>query len=206
MKYEAFLVLLLNLIKINAQDEVVYEVTNQNLSSIAEFAMNCVKAVPCPFKHIGDVKVQFRLYTRLNRNKEFLIKFGDHNRNVLEKTHFDPSKPTKVLVHGFLNGHESPINEKLKESYLKNHDVNVVVSSWGSGSKTLCYNWAVQRVELVGKMIGEFLNFLMDDDEYAWERLTIVGHSLGAHVAGFAGKAVQKGKVGTIIGLDPGLR
>jgi len=33
----------------------------------------------------------------------------------------------------------------------------------------------------------------------------IIGHSLGAHVSGFAGKNVKNGQVRTIIGLDPAL-
>lgn len=45
----------------------------------------------------------------------------------------------------------------------------------------------------------------MGYDEDKWKKLSVVGHSLGAHIAGFAGKSVKKGKIGTIIGLDPGL-
>lgn len=33
--------------------------------------------------------------------------------------------------------------------------------------------------------------------------LVIVGHSLGAHVSGYAGKHITSGKIGVIIGLDP---
>lgn len=71
--------------------------------------------------------------------------------------------------------------------------------------QTLCYNWAVRRTHLVGRVVGEFLDFILGDDPRAWSDLTIVGHSLGAHIAGFAGKSTKKGKVGTIVGLDPGL-
>lgn len=35
------------------------------------------------------------------------------------------------------------------------------------------------------------------------DELLIVGHSLGAHISGVAGKQLQNGRIGVIIGLDP---
>lgn len=162
----------------------------------------CPPVVGCPFETDADVIVNFRLYTRKNPDDGQMLNIND--RLGLEKSNFDLTRPTKVLVHGFLNKHDSPINQKLKSTYLSNHDVNVLVASWGNGARTICYNWAVQRVEQVGARIGEFLDFLLHTEEDAWEKLTIVGHSLGAHISGFAGKHILNGKVGTIVGLDPG--
>lgn len=61
------------------------------------------------------------------------------------------------------------------------------------------------RTKSIGPVVGMFLDFLIGNDTRAWDDLTIVGHSLGAHIAGFTGRTVKLGKVGTIIGLDPGL-
>lgn len=80
-----------------------------------------------------------------------------------------------------------------------------VIVGWGEGSKTFCYSWAKKRVNEVGFVVAEFLDFLIGNDTSMWTKLSIVGHSLGAHVAGFAGKNVKYGRVGTIIGLDPAL-
>lgn len=74
---------------------------------------------------------------------------------------------------------------------------------WGAGSKTLCYDWAKKRVRDVGKVVAEFLDNLLANDLSKWRQLTIVGHSLGSHIAGIAGRNVKNGRVGTIVALDP---
>ncbi|XP_055850859.1 phospholipase A1-like [Episyrphus balteatus] len=38
-----------------------------------------------------------------------------------------------------------------------------------------------------------------------FDTLTLFGHSMGAHVAGFAGKNVKRGKIHAIFGMDPAL-
>lgn len=187
---------ILNFAKISRQEDDDSESPNKESGF-------CPPVIGCPLETDADVIVHFRLYTRENPDDAQMLKIND--KRELGKSNFDSSKPTKVLVHGFLNKNDSPINQKLKSTYLSNHDVNVLVASWGNGARTLCYNWAVQRVEQVGARIGEFLDFLLGTDEKAWEKLTIVGHSLGAHISGFAGKHILNGVVGTIVGLDPGL-
>lgn len=61
----------------------------------------------------------------------------------------------------------------------------------------------MHRVREVGEIVAEFLDFVIGKDNKKWDQLAVIGHSLGAHIAGFAGKNVKKGKIGTIIGLDP---
>lgn len=75
--------------------------------------------------------------------------------------------------------------------------------AWGRGSRTFCYDWAKKRVRIVGSVVAEFMDFILGSDPLKWKQLTIVGHSLGAHIAGIAGKRVKLGKIGTIVGLDP---
>jgi len=107
------------------------------------------------------------------------------------------------LIHGYLNSAVSYINKVVKEAYLRSYDYNVVVVNWGGGAKTPCYDWARDRVEEVGPVVAEMLDFLLGQNAQSWDQLTVVGHSLGAHVAGFTGRNVRNGRVGTIVGLDP---
>lgn len=102
----------------------------------------CVHSIPCPFGPSDEPvlgffdapsETNFRLHTRENPNDGQLIRLNDHES--LRNSSFDPSKTTKVIIHGFLNGHSSDTNLVLTKAYLDNHDVNVLVASWGEGSK-----------------------------------------------------------------------
>lgn len=148
-------------------------------------------------------QTKFRLFTKKNLHLGQVIKLN--NYKSLDKSNFDASKRTKVIIHGYQGGSSSAINELITSAYLRYHDVNVIVASWGQGSRTLCYNFAVDRVRKVGVVVAEFLDFLLGSDAKSWNNLSLVGFSLGAHVSGFAGRNTKKGRVGTIVGLDPGL-
>lgn len=56
---------------------------------------------------------------------------------------------------------------------------------------------------LIAKRVAQFLDQKLSNNSIVWKNLTIVGYSLGAQMAGFIGKQVKKGTVGTIFGLDP---
>ncbi|KAL1117636.1 hypothetical protein AAG570_003951 [Ranatra chinensis] len=47
------------------------------------------------------------------------------------------------------------------------------------------------------------LDYLATEFDYSLDNVHLIGHSLGAHVAGLAGAAVKKGTVARITGLDP---
>lgn len=74
---------------------------------------------------------------------------------------------------------------------------------WGSTRKSFWYPEAVDRVPVVAKVVADFINFLTDSASLELERTTIIGFSLGAHIAGLAAKNLKNGKVGKIIGVDP---
>lgn len=64
------------------------------------------------------------------------------------------------------------------------------------------YTLAAEKTKAVGKYLAKFLNVL-NDHGVDLKDITLVGHSMGAHISGFAG-AYLKGKIGRIVGLDPG--
>lgn len=58
------------------------------------------------------------------------------------------------------------------------------------------------HVSQVGEYVAAFIEFLGSEAEVSFDDIHILGHSLGAHVAGYIGNSVQK-KIGRITGLDP---
>lgn len=62
---------------------------------------------------------------------------------------------------------------------------------------------ARNRVPQVADVVARFLNFLVTNGSTQMNRLTIAGHSLGAHISGLTGKRVTQGRVQVIFALDP---
>ena len=77
-------------------------------------------------------------------------------------------------------------------------DVNVISVDWsrvdeGRINKFLYWK-AVKNCELIGSHVADFLTFLDQAyDSFSLESTHIIGHSLGAHIAGFVGKSIDGG-------------
>ncbi|XP_011688582.1 PREDICTED: pancreatic triacylglycerol lipase-like [Wasmannia auropunctata] len=141
----------------------------------------------------------FKLYTRENPFGEEQLFLN--NTEVLYASHFNESRPTKFIVHGFSDtGNEGWIRD-LIDAYLLYQDVNVIVVGWGILASD-AYPVAAKNTRLVGEYLGQFLDFLSRDSNLEYKDVHISGHSLGSYVAGFAG-AYHDGRVGRITGLDP---
>ncbi|CAB0012251.1 unnamed protein product, partial [Nesidiocoris tenuis] len=74
---------------------------------------------------------------------------------------------------------------------LKFDDVNVIGLDWSHFTKSLLYTWVVSEVPNVGQFVGEMANYLVSLG-LSTSNVHLVGHSLGAHVSGFAGKRMQE--------------
>lgn len=124
--------------------------------------------------------MSFYIYTNENEEPELARSI---NRTYFSDT-FNTSKPTRVIIHGFWNSHNSQINKALQPIYTSNFDVNLIVVSYTVIARDSCYKIARNRVGVIGRRIAMFLDDVIGDDEWQWENLVLVGHSLGAHTAG----------------------
>lgn len=145
--------------------------------------------------------VRILLSTRENLNSPQQIRFRD--LPSLRLTPFNPDKPTRVLIHGWTEDEESDIKVETSRELLALYDFNVLFVDWSEGSRTISYLQARNRVSPVGIFLASFLDYLHESGYVDYNRLTVVGFSLGAHMAGLAGKNVRSGRINTIIGLDP---
>lgn len=62
---------------------------------------------------------------------------------------------------------------------LEAEDQNLFFVDWSLGARTFVYAKAQERVSGVGKVIGEFINFLVDNAGLKLDKLNLIGFSLG---------------------------
>ncbi|XP_013176085.1 PREDICTED: pancreatic triacylglycerol lipase-like [Papilio xuthus] len=150
---------------------------------------------------VYEQDVQFKLFTRRNPYEGQDIKTND--TASLRNSNFNFKNKVKVLTHGWLNHGSSPMPESIKEAYLNISDLNIIVVDWGNAAN-VNYILASYNVAMVGRLLTEFLNFLISEG-VSMDDVHLIGHSLGAHVVGIAGAYVKQGPIDTITGLDPAL-
>ncbi|CRK89447.1 CLUMA_CG003192, isoform A, partial [Clunio marinus] len=145
--------------------------------------------------------VFFLLFTRLNPFVGQRMQLNDVN-SILA-SNYDVRRPTRFIIHGFQSDSNTPAVRSISNAYLENSDLNVIVVDWGVGANTLNYATARARVNEVGPLIATFCDFMHVNNLLDFNRTYLIGGSLGAHVAGMAGKSLTRGKFNTIHGVDP---
>lgn len=68
--------------------------------------------------------------------------------------------------------------------------MSVITVDWGSGSG-FPYSQASANTRVVGAEIARLLNFLRANAGVSLDKIHLIGHSLGAHIAGYAGRRVR---------------
>uniref|UniRef100_A0A663MV99 Triacylglycerol lipase n=1 Tax=Athene cunicularia TaxID=194338 RepID=A0A663MV99_ATHCN len=134
-----------------------------------------------------DVNTNFLLYTRDNIIK--YQKISAINPSTIKASNFRTHRKTRFIIHGHLAGF-----------MFHTEDVNCILTDWRGGSSGL-YTDAVNNVRIVGAELVYLLNLLEKDYGYSPANVHFIGHSLGAHAAGEAGR--RKPGIGRITGLDP---
>lgn len=129
---------------------------------------------------------------------------------------FEPNAKTIVLIHGYLAGFLladglNNIKDQILSLNAKTNPksgYNVIVVDWyiaANPAKRSNYVMASVNTQIIGKLIGKFLLNLKSRNGLSIERTHLVAHSLGCHVASFAGKFLksQGEKLAKITHLDP---
>ncbi|KAH8417469.1 hypothetical protein KR222_000502, partial [Zaprionus bogoriensis] len=150
-----------------------------------------------------DSDVAFYLYTPDNPKEAHLITY---EKASVENSHFHVERPTKFVIHGWKGSYKDSMNKKITQAWLSRGEFNIIVVDWAA-SRTENYVSAAKAVGSAGAKVGEMIDHLHRKFGMPLHDLEIIGHSLGAHVAGFAGKRVAEegDKLHAIIGLDPAM-
>ncbi|GBN03287.1 Endothelial lipase [Araneus ventricosus] len=166
-------------------------IVKRDSNSEADNSANSAPLLPAN----NNNSIQYLLYTP-EHPKEVCYFEPDESNNCV----YNPSNKFKILIHGYtvqlLPGN---FFEQIKDTLLEYNKYNVIIVNWTKYNGEP-YTAAVAKAYLVGVNIGKMINFLVKKGVNPSD-IHIIGHSLGAHVAGVAGKQVSN--LGRVTGLDP---
>lgn len=147
------------------------------------------------------VDLVYRLFTVANPTTPQVI---THNMDTVRNSNWNSARPTRFLIHGWNGGNNINSSGSLRNAFLNNGDFNVVTVDWGAGGNTPNYLAARQRVGITGQAIATLINTLVQNGFTTHDRVNVVGHSLGAHVAGHTGKETNRlgGQLHAVFGTD----
>ncbi|XP_024943214.1 pancreatic lipase-related protein 2-like isoform X2 [Cephus cinctus] len=150
-------------------------------------------------RHI--IKTSFYLFGKGKDSRHVVdVEPLEVNYKQIKLTSFDKTLKTHLLIHDFTsNGLVGWIKHSVK-SIMSNNLGNVISVDWTGGAEPP-YAIAVQNARVVALEIIYLLKILIDDLGMRPEQFHLIGHGLGAHVAGYVGRQIND--IGRITGLDP---
>ncbi|XP_020008791.2 pancreatic triacylglycerol lipase [Castor canadensis] len=146
----------------------------------------------------SDVNTRFLLYTNENQDNYQTITADASN---IRSSNFQTNRMTRFIIHGFIDKGEENWLADMCKNLFKVESVNCICVDWKGGSRT-GYTQASQNTRIVGAEVAYLVDFLQSQFEYSPSNVHLIGHSLGSHIAGEAGRRTE-GAIGRITGLDP---
>ncbi|XP_019865288.2 pancreatic triacylglycerol lipase [Aethina tumida] len=150
------------------------------------------------------IEPKFPLYTRQNYHKPVFLDLNDIY--FVESSGMDPKKPIYVISHGYVEGGDAPWIIEMAHKLLDREDCSVITVDWRGGSGPP-YSQAVANIRLVGAVAAHLLSDIAKHTgTLGLDHVHLIGHSLGAHLSGYVGYALQEEHnltLSRITGLDP---
>ncbi|XP_001984376.2 lipase member H isoform X1 [Drosophila grimshawi] len=109
----------------------------------------------------------------------------------------------KLIVHGFLGSRSHNSIMPLRNAYMAQGFENIMIADW-SPAANLDYASSRRAVATVAMVLAKELEQFLSRHNVSHEAVHIIGHSLGAHIAGRIGNYFN-GSLGRVTGLDPAL-
>ncbi|XP_035206602.1 pancreatic triacylglycerol lipase-like [Stegodyphus dumicola] len=152
----------------------------------------------------GKINTKFRFFSSTNKYIPQSISNMNFSAWNVKESGFCNRLETYIIIHDYLGGN-SEWQLRLKNALLNNMDCNVFIVGWFDGSGE-AYPQSVANIRVVGAEVGLFMQRLVNASNLYPEFVHIIGHGLGAHAAGYAGKWFRERQnklIGRITGLDP---
>ncbi|XP_033112800.1 pancreatic lipase-related protein 2-like [Anneissia japonica] len=164
--------------------------------------LGCFDSYGFPFNKLpssrDEVGTKFTIQSRYITEDESL------SANDVSSSSFNSAIPTKFIIHGFDQSNWKDRVTEMRQLLLIEGNYNVIIVDWeeGAGEHFWDYYDAVGNSRIVGAEIDLLINKFQSVYRISLSSVHLIGFSLGAHVAGFAGDRLN-GRIGRITGLDP---
>ncbi|XP_034565930.1 lipoprotein lipase [Notolabrus celidotus] len=181
--------------------------TDPELSTTAVFVNSTVTVTPLPTttEWISDytgIVSKFSLRTADIPDEDMCYIVAGQPETI-EECEFNNKTQTFVVIHGWtVTGmFESWVPKLVSALYDREPTANVIVVDWLTRANQH-YPTSAAYTKLVGRDVAKFVSWLQKELQLPWDRIHLLGYSLGAHVAGIAGDLTDH-KISRITGLDP---
>ena len=182
------------------------------LSTTFDSGKVCYKDIGCFTAKEGPLKHLDTLPTAMDKIQTKFYAFTQHSQTTAQEVNpYDtkslgliPSgQSVAIIIHGFGNSLSTEQLLSVKDSLIKYANLTVIVTDWSKGAKAPDYVQAARNTELVGHQVAFLVETLRAKHNIDPQNVHLIGFSLGAQVAGFAGQFSQtafKTKLGRISG------
>ncbi|XP_035698636.1 uncharacterized protein LOC118431502 [Branchiostoma floridae] len=153
-----------------------------------------------------QLDTKFYLFSRSNAMLAGRQLLDFDSPSTLQLSSFKFEKPVKVWIHGFTSAKgiadvfSSEVGQAMAETIQKD-DVNYIIVDWSKGVQYPDYAAAASNIRVVGAQLAKLITFMVDQTGVSLDQFHLIGYSLGAHLAGEAGKRLPG--LARITGLDP---
>lgn len=150
----------------------------------------------------SDVGTKFTMFTRSGSGE-----VDDVRVSRLRAAKFNIMRRTIFVIHGWRENSKGWAT-RMKNALKNREDCNVILVDWSKGANKDYYQSA-GNTQLVGAQVGELIRFLISStggSRNLVDKFYVIGFSLGAQAAGYAGTYLKDKAgmtLGRITGLDP---
>ena len=145
------------------------------------------------------IKPELRVFRR--GRQQMTVTHEEDPASALDSGGFLNVGKLVFIVHGFWNTGDEEWIQNMRDALVMAEDQTVVVVAWGGGANLglFKYDQAASNTRTMGSWLAECAKKIKEKKPSIY--LHGIGHSLGAHILGMAGRA--SGKFDRISGLDP---
>ncbi|KAK3098616.1 hypothetical protein FSP39_021249, partial [Pinctada imbricata] len=148
---------------------------------------------------IRHISVTFQLFTNGQPTSPQILDLTDST--TITNSYFDGGLKTVFIVHGYRDSASSQWVKDMTAALLQREQMNVIAVDWSQGADSINYYISSANTRVVGALMARMMSLLNEETQASYGDMHIVGHSLGAHIGGYAG--AQTPGLGRITGLDP---